>query len=372
MNIVILTPIPFWHPGTQELVDGLKTFGIKVCALDIFHGRFIDEDGVSHEYKPSFLSGFPAKLYLRLFRKRLIEQNINDGDIVDIHFLEPAYGRYIGDIKRKNVKLITTLFGSDLFRTDDAQKKMQSPVFEKSDAIILSENMVSYFEKYFPNFESKYRFNQYGSLRIDLVSELNSLENRKKFREKYGIGEEKIVISCGYNGKKEQQHLKLLDEIGRLEKFEKEKLFLILSMTYGREDLEYIAQVKEKLAGSGISYLCFEERLNDGEIAEIRIISDITINTQTTDALASSIKEAMVAGDVMLVGDWLPYEIYKNLGVFYSTAPLEKISEKLKDVLNNIDEYREKSKVNAEIILNFASWNVLLKDWVKVYKEVQG
>ena len=370
MNIVILTPIPFWHPGTQELIDGLKTSGISVRALDIFHGRTIDENGTLREHKPAFLRGFFGKAYLRLFRNKLITDEIKDGDVVDIHFLEPAYGRYVRQITKKKIKLITTLFGSDLFRTNQEQKQAQAPVFEKSDAIVLSENMVSYFEEHFPGCEKKYRFNQYGSARIDLVNELNSPENKRAFREKYGIADDKIVISCGYNAKKEQQHLKLLDEISKLGKGEKEKLFLLLSLTYGREDADYVERVKKKTEELNIPHLFFEERLNDREIAEIRIISDITINTQTTDALASSIKEAMAAGDVMLVGDWLPYEIYKDLGVFYLTASLESLSEKLEDIIRNFDEYREKSKANAGIILNFASWNVLLKDWIKLYREI--
>lgn len=370
MNIVILTPIPFWHPGTQELVDGLKSAGLRVRALDIFHGRTIDEQGVLREHKPAFLRGFFGKLYLRLLRNKFIAREIRDGDIVDIHFLEPAYGRYIEIIKRKNVKLIATLFGSDLFRTNEEQKRAQSPVFAQADGIVLSENMVAYFEEHFPGYEKKYRFNQYGSARIDLVAELDSPENKREFRKKYKIAEDKIVVSCGYNAKKEQQHLKLLDEIGKLERGAKEKLFLLLSLTYGREDAGYVEEVKKKTASLDIPHLFFEERLNDLEIAEIRVISDITINTQTTDALASTIKEAMVAGDVMLVGDWLPYGIYKNLGAFYLTAPLDGLSEKLEDILVNIDEYRGKSKVNTKIIQNFASWNVLLKDWIKLYREI--
>lgn len=370
MNIVILTPIPFWHPGTQELVDGLKTLGINARALDIFHGRIIDEKGVMHELKPSFLTGFFGKIYLRLFRNKLIAAQIKTGDIVDIHFLEPAYGRYIEAIKKKKIKLITTLFGSDLFRTSQTQKQAQTAVFEKSDAIVLSENMVPYFEEHFPGYADKFRFNQYGSLRIDLIDKMLIPEDRKKYREKYGIAADKIVISCGYNAKKEQQHLKLLDEIGKLEEWDKQGLFLVVSMTYGREEADYIEQVKKKLEKLNISHLCLEDRLTDREIAEIRIISDITINLQTTDALASSIKEAMVAGDVMIIGDWLPYDIYKKLGVFYSATSIEKLCRNLKSILDNMDEYREKSKINRKIILEFASWNVLIKNWVELYKEV--
>ena len=370
MNIVILTPIPFWHPGTQELVDGLKNFGINVRALDIFHGRTIDGDGVLHEHKPAFLKGVGGKVYLRLFRKKLIAEHINDGDIVDIHFLEPAYGRYIEALTQKNVKLITTLFGSDLFRTDQSQKQMQSHVFEKSNAIVLSENMMPYFNEHFPGFENKFRLNQYGSARLETIDELISPANKQKFREKYKIPTDKIVVSCGYNAKKEQQHLRMLDEIVKLDEFDRQRLFLVLSMTYGREYADYIELVKKKIETIDIPHLCLEDRLDDTEIAEIRIISDITINTQTTDALASSIKEAMVAEDIMLIGEWLPYEIYKKQGVFYLTANFDNLSETLKNILDNIGEYREKSKVNRKIILNFASWKVLIKNWIKVYQEV--
>lgn len=371
MNVVILTPIPFWHPGTQELIDGLKSFGINVRALDIFEGRTVDEKGTLHELKPLFLTGFFGKIYLRLFRNKLIAKYIKDGDIVDIHFLEPAYSRYIDAIKRKNIKLITTLFGSDLFRTNQSQKNLQKAVFDKSDAIVLSENMVPYFESYFPDHNKKYRFNQYGSVRLDLVNDLNSLENKQIFRKKYGITDEKIVISCGYNAKKEQQHLQMLDGISKISEDEKEKLFLLLPLTYGYEENPgYIEQIKEKVTELNIPYICFEKKLNDRELAEIRIVSDIMINTQTTDALASSIKEAMTAGDIMLIGDWLPYQIYKDLGVFYLTTSMASISENLEDILRGFGEYREKSKANAEIILTFASWNVLLKDWIKLYQEI--
>jgi len=39
MRVLILTAIPFWHPGTQELIDRLKSNSIEVEALDIFHGK---------------------------------------------------------------------------------------------------------------------------------------------------------------------------------------------------------------------------------------------------------------------------------------------------------------------------------------------
>lgn len=369
MNVTILTPIPFWHPGTQELIDELRNQKINVRALDIFHGKIVDYDNTQINLKPSFVKGISAKVYMRLFRKRMILKHVNDGDIIDIHFVEPAYGRYVTTLKKKRIKLIATLFGSDLFRTNQEQKEDQKIIFETADAIVLSKNMVPHFQNYFPGLEEKFRFNQYGSLRLDLIDSLNSSSNKKKYREKYGISDEKIVISCGYNNKKEQQHIKLLDAIDHLSETKKKSLFLVLLMTYGDEEEEYLKQIREKLADLNIPSLCFENRLTDQELAEIRIISDITINTQTTDALASSIKEAMVAGDVMLIGDWLPYDIYRDLGAFYLTTSLEELSERLEYLLDNFDELCENSKKNKQLILDFASWNILIRGWIKLYKE---
>lgn len=372
MRVVILTPIPFWHSGTGELVEQLKDKGINIWAFDIFNGRVIDNKGILHDYKPAFLKGFFGKLYLKLFRKTIISRQIRNNDILDIHFVEPAYGKYINALQGKKTKLVTSLFGSDLFRTNAAQKKLQSPLFEKAEAIVLSENMIPYFEEHFPGYANKYFLNQYGSMRLDLIDRLSSEKTKNEIRRKYGITEDEIVISCGYNAKKEQRHLRILDEINKLEEIDKKKLFLILSLTYGIDESgeNYVNSIKKKLQELKIPNLCLENRLTDAEIAEIRIISDITVNMQTTDALASSIKEAMAAGDIMLVGDWLPYDIYKELKVFYLTASFENLSENLKYILNNLEELGKKSEVNKRIILNFASWNRLIENWIKLYKEI--
>ncbi len=367
-----MTPIPFWHPGTGELIEQLKAKGVNVWAFDIFNGRIIDDEGTRHDFKPDYLKGFSGKIYLRLFRKRLIKKHIKDGDIIDIHFVEPAYAKYLDTLNSKKIKLIATLFGSDLFRTSESKKKLQAPIFKEADAVVLSENMIPYFEEHFSGYSDKFYLNQYGSLRLDLIDEKILTSDREKFREKYGIDEDKIVISCGYNAKREQRHLKILDEIDKFAEVDKQRLFLVLSLTYGVDEsgVDYINLIKEKLENVGIKNLCIENRLTDEEIAEIRIISDITVNMQTTDALASSIKEAMVAGDIMLVSEWLPYEIYKNLEVFYLTTSFENLYEDLRYILDNFSELRERSKANREKILNFASWKVLINDWIKFYKEI--
>ena len=68
-RINILTPIPFWHPGTLEFISELKKRNYSVVALDIWSFQFFNE---KEEYKylyPRFLKGFAFKIYRKLFRK---------------------------------------------------------------------------------------------------------------------------------------------------------------------------------------------------------------------------------------------------------------------------------------------------------------
>jgi hypothetical protein len=366
MKILILTAIPFWHPGTQELIDQLRERGIQVEALDIFSGKALDSNNNIKELikLPSFLK----RIYLKLFRKSFTSKHIPKDAIVDIHFVEPFYTKYILGIPNK---LICTLFGSDLFRTNSDQKEMQKALFERTDRILLSQNMVPYFEEHFGVMKNKYIFNQYGSKRIDLVYKGLKTSRISDLRRKYKIDAGKIAITCGYNAKMEQQHIKIIDELNQLPKVLRDQIHVLFPLTYGGNQ-DYIDEIETKISSTGIDYTFFTKRLSDLELTNLRIVSQVSINTQTTDALASSVKEAFVAGDVLLVGDWLPYEIYQELGVFYLKTNFRTLTEDLTHTLKDIDNLQEKAVMNAEIIRNFASWNSLINQWVKDYESLNN
>lgn len=366
MRIVILTAIPFWHPGTSELIHHLRNRGVNVTALDIFHGKGFNEQGEIVNLLPFKLTGFAAKVYLKLFRKSFAKKHTQTADILDLHFVEATYADYIPELNRK---FICTLFGSDLFRTNTATKDKQRVLFEQCDGILLSKNMVPYFEEHFGNKSNKYQFNQYGSARIDGVYDGIRTLKKTEVQNLWDIPNNKTVVTIGYNGKPEQQHLKVLEQLESLSESEKAELFFLFPMTYGG-DQEYWNQVKEKVTSLGVQHTILRDRLSDEEIVELRIISDISINTQTTDALASSVKEAMVSGDILLVGDWLPYEIYKELGVFYLTTDFNNLALNFQNTLKDVDKLRELSSKNADIIRNFASWNVLIDRWIDDYERL--
>ena len=150
----------------------------------------------------------------------------------------------------------------------------------------------------------------------------------------------------------------------------KEKAFLIFPMTYGDVQSEYINLVKNALIQGQIPFLLLEKHISDQEVVELRLISDITINTQTTDALASSIKEAFAAGDIVLVGDWLPYNIYEELGVIFEKINFETLTICLEQNITSLKVRKEILVKNEKIIENFACWNSLTLKWLNLYNSI--
>ncbi len=373
-SIILLTPIPFWHIGTHEFIEQLQINNITVRALDIWSFNYYNEKGGISQLCPTFLKGIFSKIYIRLNRRRILKKYIKKNDTVDIHWCGYYYAQYMGTIKKQSKNVIATLFGSDIYRNTEAEKKKQTKIFKTADIIVMGQNMDEYFLKYFPQFKSKIEFGQYGSKRLSIVDEINSTDNKKKIRNKYQIAQNKLITTIGYNAKQEQQHLLFLEKLNTLSKEDKEKLFLLLPMTYGGEE-EYVKTLKHTLNSLKIEYLCIEHSVVTGdkwltntEMAELWIISDITVNMQTTDALSSSIKEALVAGSVVITGDWLPYKIYEEMGVFLLRKSKNNIFSTFLEVMDNYDKYKLKTLKNKEIILDFAGWDKVITTFVKRYK----
>lgn len=360
MRILILTAIPFWHPGTGELIEQLRENGIEVEALDIFHGTKIDTKGRQVDLLK--MKGILRKIYLKFFRKSFTRKHISTDQIIDIHFVEPLYSKYLLDLPNK---IICTLFGSDLFRTTNEQKNQQAPLFERADGILLSKNMIPFFEKYFPAYTDKYILNQYGSKRIDVItSKLNDHVQPVSFR----FPSDKKVVCIGYNGKKEQQHLEIIKELAKDSDLLK-KIHLVIPMTYGVKG-DYADSVYNQLKKLNCSFDLIRDRLSDHEITDLWLSTDININMQTTDALASSIKEAMSAGNIMLIGEWLPYDIYREIGIVYEEVNFENLTLKLNSTIDNFDDLHASNQKNPEIISGFASWSSLIKSWIASYERI--
>src|SRR3989304_10346614 len=102
---------------------------------------------------------------------------------------------------------------------------------------------------------------------------------------------------------------------------------------------------------SNLNYKIMKSMLNIEDIARLRLIANIVLNIQTTDQLSASVQEHLFAGNIVIVGKWLPYDIYDEMGIFFVRAgDLNTLGKKLVDCIINHDEMVKKCINNAEII----------------------
>lgn len=376
-RINILTPIPFWHPGTLEFISELKKRDYSVVALDIWSFRLFNENEEYEYLCPKYLKGLPLKIYKSLFRKRVIKKNIKPSDIVDIQWCGHYYAPYMKTIEKRTRKIIATPFGSDFYRSSAKEREIQKRIYDSAIFLPMGKNISEDFIVVYPQYINKVREAQYGSLRLDIVAKLYSKENKKKYRKKYNIADHKIVVTVGYSANPLQQHFMFLDKLQNISPELKQKLYLLVPMTYGNTK-EYSAKLLSKLNSLGIDYTTFQNPenskdkwLTDTEIAEIRIISDITVNTQTTDALSSSLKEALAAENILLVGDWLPYKIYQDMGMFIVRSSENQLEHNFVDIINNFADYTAKCQHNVEIVFKFATWQAVMPLFINNYEQLR-
>lgn len=373
MRIVILTPIPFWHPGTAELMGRLKIEGYDVIALDIWNLLSCDVSGKITTLKALNSRGLLERLLNKVLRRSITFAFIRDFDIIDIHWCDPNYSKYVSLFRKRKVKIISTIFGSDFYRIDKPKMDNLRMLFAESDKVLIGENMKQDFFSVFPQIREKTIFNQYGSERLEIINRL-MLEDIESFRFKWGISSEDIVTTIGYNAKKEQQHFIFFNALKDIPYNILQKIVLIIPLTYGRDEHpEYYLELLSEINSIGIKKaIIIDKRLTDIEIAESKIISDITINLQTTDALSSSIKEAFAAGNVVIAGKWLPYGIYEELGLFFYRTGVTELNDLLLSVISEVNSEKAKCKLNPEIIYKFASWTSVMPDFINTYRQLSN
>lgn len=182
----------------------------------------------------------------------------------------------------------------------------------------------------------------------------------EKCKSNLGISTEKITICIGYNGSKNQNHLRVLEQIKMMPPGIKEKIIVLLPMTYASTE-KYITQVEVVAKETGVKFIVFKEYMQHEIIAQLRLATDIFINAQTSDGLSGSILETLYAGALLLNASWLHYLEYDIWGLKYSTfSRFEDLPGLLANVIN-VPFVRNQE--NREILAGTMSWEQCKNAW---------
>jgi len=323
-----------------------------------------------NEYPKGVIKRLPKlRVIQSIYGLRKIARRLPDYDIAHIHFHDSYYSLFASIIRRKAKKLFLTFYGGDFHHINNLKHWFNQKTMNLIDGVFAENEVMleDIAERYKVNRQEK----KIGTL-IFLMNNLISfdpfLKNHTNYSAKKKWDIEKGVIVCAYSAGAVMRHKMIINALNQVaSKLTGYKM--IFPMTYGWRGDETRAMVKEELKSCSFDSLVLEEYLPIEKLQALRLAADIFINIPSRDQLAASLMEHLAAGSVVITGKWLPYSGLVEKGVYFieMETPLD-LPRVLSSVLDNLEDHRNKSKVNRKIILNMMSWDSIKINWYKYYE----
>lgn len=341
------------------------------------YNRIIDKkitlvDILKYFLKKEFYSNFINKIFINYlegnFRiikslknslnqqhsKKLFSQVFKKYDIINFHSITPSTLSFVNYTDRNN-KIILSFWGSDLFQIwgwDSIQINGLKNYYEELRAmkradLITVHNyemervVIAKFGSGIQNKVVRALFGMSDEI-FDMIDKYSKDPADLKFIEKYGIPVNKIKITVGYCGDPICNHLFILNELEKIEHTTKEKIHLLIPMTYGNFSDDYMDEVKLALKKVNISYTIFDKYLSLDELGKLRVSSDIMIMMNKSDALSVSVCELLYAGNILISAVWLPYSPFRSEKIFFYETDFAQLGETTTYAVENF----EKIKIN--------------------------
>ena len=370
-KILIITPDSgyFLREYINYVLDE-SDYDVTVMAI-----QSIDESSVDRKVTQYALNNKDHKIiFLRFInyysRIQKFLPQIGTYDIVHIQFMDRRMLKLSYPVWSKAKKLIVTFWGSDLLRVNRRCIDSYIGALTKAGKIILmSESMRTAFKnKYQGAYLDKTEVIDFGNGQLDTIKKLRECYKTEEIKEEWSVNDRKIVIHIGYNGIPEQQHIPILDALSKLPPDIQDKIFLVLPFNYGGHT-DYHEAVKRKLRGMKFDYLFVEDFYEGLKLAKFRMMPDIVIYAQTTDALSCSITEYLYAGALLVKPSWLDYTDFEDQGLYDITYDkIEEVTGIIQElIVKGIPDKRVLQK-KADFLYEMKSWNSEKAKWQQLYE----
>ncbi len=376
MKVLILYHISHQVVLMDSLCENINKVGIYADSFDTSLLRLYSPRGKKRSiwvwlYKKTQKLPRGKGLIKRHFYNRLILHLSSSYDIIDVQSLfNPMYCDLVPMFKKRGKKVKVHIWGSDFYIDMPNRTSWQMKVYEKADIIqVATEQMRCDFVKRFPVFESKIRVGVYGNQHLNDLMEFKKHPERMDLSFLSGDNQGKLVVTCGYNAISRHQHLKMIAALDNLPQELQDRILVIFPMTYLRET-EYLKQVENALSHVHFKYAMINDYMSEDQLMSLRLITDLYINIIESDALSSSTQEHLFSGNVTIVGDWLPYSIFEENGIFYIKTSLEQLYDNVYYAITHMDELKTKSTNNPDLLYGVTSWESAISKFKGIYEEM--
>ncbi|CAI3535245.1 glycosyltransferase [Clostridium neonatale] len=292
----------------------------------------------------------------------------NEYKCIHIHYLEKNYIEIANSIRHNCERLVITYWGSDFYRQSINDIIDMKAFLDSADIITFDNNSMldQWCNIIGVASKKKCKITRFGLTNLEYIDQNKIDKNSIKLVMNLPI--EKIIIMCGYNANEEQNHMQIFEEFAKLNNEIKNKIHLIVPMTYGNSNIDYMLKVKKLLKEINISYTILIDFMDFSEMANLIKVTDIMIQVQTTDSLSATMLENLYAGNVVITGGWLPYEELRDNNIYFkSIDSIQHINFEIVNIIKNLKLEKNKCIVNRKKVYKLSSWENNIPEWFKLY-----
>jgi hypothetical protein len=95
------------------------------------------------------------------------------------------------------------------------------------------------------------------------------------------------------------------------------------------------------------------------------------VQLSKSDGLSSSIVETFYAGSIIISGKWLPYEVFRESGLYFHE--LDEINQELPELILKLSKSLDKELKLCQqnkIKWNYDTWETVIPNWIECYDKV--
>lgn len=291
-------------------------------------------------------------------------------DTIHIHYVTKWSCNLAYVVRKKAKNIICSFWGSDLLQIADRDIKSIEKCLKQCKYITLATNeMKGKFNLIFGyDYEKRIKILVFGIDLYSLIDKISKKESISYMKSVLGLPQDKTIISIGYNQSEMQQHLKVIGGIKNLLYEEKEKIFLVFPMTYKSLNREYKNRVILDLNQEKFHYKIFEEYMANEDVARLRLVTDIFIHAQTTDAFSATMQEYLYGGASVINGSWLSYKEIENIGIkCFKFSEFEELRDIISFISQNGKTLEMQKQQNKKLLYNLCSSDIVSREWNKLY-----
>lgn len=367
----------------KRLLQNIHNLCYTDLGIELFDNRHYVEEVCAREipyqvyglHVPNFSRLLFRVPVLRIFMRMLFEYITLDRilkhgryDAINIQELPFYSWIYVKCAHKHGIKAILTPIGSDALRVKGRTRFFLQKGFDLADYVTITTDS-GFAEKVISKFNinrNKIRDLSYGSDAISEIIRMKGHHSREELAQMLNIPYADYYICCGYNAYLAQNHLDILRAIAANADRLPKSCKVLFPLGYGPgESVRKEIEQENKSLGVDVVYLM--DYLSPQGVAALRLITDLFIHIQNTDAHCFTMREFLLANTQVINGKWLSYPELEQFGKPYYEC---ESKDTLKDVLALFfkgDLPRIECPAELKTKMQQSSWDSVAQRWIDFY-----